>query len=829
MYHYTPFDMTASTIDYNSAPPPQQCNHHSNKKSLKRHPTLWRLRSCYKSALKLLHVRANRRVVPLALENTSAQEQFDRSVTAAVTNNNADINVQNSSYNNNNGRSLPQQHSAIYTESMPSSTVTFSSSMLFPTTSPQRQKEDIILTDEEINPKKATATYIPTSRSANAMLNKVLTRTKSTSRSLVTMASSSEKSSQRHHFAKLQQKHFRIYTKAPHYAAGGQVSGSIVVNLPQHYNNNNNTVLSPLSDPLDGIEGFTFRLIGIEDIHDQANYNPATHTHQFLDLPIFNYDQDALAECYNRAGVIKIPFTLQLPVDLGASYADKKARVRYLLQTEMTLDCPTPPTTNGYAVSSRPLQRIIKTDRSIVIYPNVMSRPLSDAKLYMPIDETRHVWQSPILAATCSVELQVMLSRTIWIAGTPIYLGFKIHNMSKQKISSVKLELLRRQNTFSQTGLSGSFGLMPVTSTCEVVARINASSFDWWQPIEQGLSDQVTLAIQSPLIDVSYSIRVSISSTTSTDAVLEVPVILVHPVSMDPPPSNYLQGDNSTETKDAYRRLCVDIFRETTPISNSSSESDVPSLESRGAKNTSSRKSSSSSLASSIKPFQKMRRNISQWIFNNSNHNSHQKKSITTTATATTTIPNTVVVPVSNSQFSPVRHGNVRSPKQFGAEPDSIGDAGLDIRHKLNVATAREVWEGYKAEQCSLPRITLVSPPPERSVSLPSRWKAPSQKLEISSSFNLFVEKEEERAQEKMDIKAQSSATTKRQDFHHYCHHPRYPLNAQKGIKRMLASSRYMKSLQSKTLSVTEDGRKLLALSAINDNDKNERRSAIAV
>ena len=189
---------------------------------------------------------------------------------------------------------------------------------------------------------------------------------------------------------------------------------------------------------------------------------------------------------------------------------------------------------------------------------------------------------------------------------------------------------------------------------------------------------------------------------------------------MDPPPSNYLQGDSSTETKDAYRRLCVDIFRETTPISNSSSESNVPSLEPKRTESTSSRKSSSSSIASSIKPFRKMRRNISQWMSNNSNFNSNRKKSTVTAATTTT--PN-VVVPVSNAQLSPVRHGNVRSPKQFGAEPDSIGDAGLDIRHKLNVATAREAWEGYKAEQCSLPRITLVSPPPERSVSLPSRWK----------------------------------------------------------------------------------------------------------
>ena len=68
------------------------------------------------------------------------------------------------------------------------------------------------------------------------------------------------------------------------------------------------------------------------DIHDHANYDPATHTFKFLELPIFHYGQDVLAACYNHNGVLKIPFTFQLPVDLGASYGDKKASVRYQLQ-----------------------------------------------------------------------------------------------------------------------------------------------------------------------------------------------------------------------------------------------------------------------------------------------------------------------------------------------------------------------------------------------------------------------------------------------------------------------------------------------------------------
>ncbi|KAI9488197.1 hypothetical protein BDB00DRAFT_792040 [Zychaea mexicana] len=300
------------------------------QQQLSQHPSLRRLHSCYETALKVLHIRASRRVAPLAVENSDTQEQNDRSVTPDADHH---YNAACQRSNSDNTPTILREPS-----STPCSPASFAlspakSSGSGSTAHHRSPPEAMFLHEEKerrLQSNSSSSNHakpsMSTSMSANGVLNKVLTRTKSTSRSLVTMASSSEKSSQKNYFTKLQQKHFRIYVKAPHYVAGGQISGSVVVNLPQH-----SSLLMP--DPLDGIESFTFRFVGIEDIHDQANYNPATHTHQFLEVPIFHYGRDILAACHNHNGALKIPFTVQLPVDLGASYADKKAWVRYLLQT----------------------------------------------------------------------------------------------------------------------------------------------------------------------------------------------------------------------------------------------------------------------------------------------------------------------------------------------------------------------------------------------------------------------------------------------------------------------------------------------------------------
>lgn len=65
----------------------------------------------------------------------------------------------------------------------------------------------------------------------------------------------SEKSVHIHNanFLKMRRKNIDIYVKAPHYVAGGQVSGTCIIRLP--------------GDTLEGVEKFTLDLIGTECMH----------------------------------------------------------------------------------------------------------------------------------------------------------------------------------------------------------------------------------------------------------------------------------------------------------------------------------------------------------------------------------------------------------------------------------------------------------------------------------------------------------------------------------------------------------------------------------
>lgn len=169
------------------------------------------------------------------------------------------------------------------------------------------------------------------------------------------------------------------------------------------------------------------------------------------------------------------------------------------LHSELALSWPD--ATHGV---ERVRRKIVCKERAIVIYPNAQSRVLSEPNLYMPVNAERKMWPS---SSSKAVSLQLSLGRSIWITETPIYVHVKVDNASTRSVSDIKLELLRRQNTFSQTGLQGSFGLKPVTSTCETVAQVQASQMGWLLPMDPGMEDQATMMLQSPV----SSIRVLLS------------------------------------------------------------------------------------------------------------------------------------------------------------------------------------------------------------------------------------------------------------------------------------------------------------------------------
>lgn len=130
---------------------------------------------------------------------------------------------------------------------------------------------------------------------------------------------------------------------------------------------------------------------------------------------------------------------------------------------------------------------------------------------------------------------------------------------------------------------------------------------------------------------------------------IQVPITLIHSISLDPPPSQEaaLKMDMSDAKHVACRQMLVDLFRHT-PATEEDDDDDAF-------------KESGISLSYHKQAYQ---------------------------------------------QQPMVRHGFMWSPKQFGKRPGCLGNAGLDIRRKLNVATAQEAWHGYTAEHYYFPTTT---------------------------------------------------------------------------------------------------------------------------
>lgn len=126
---------------------------------------------------------------------------------------------------------------------------------------------------------------------------------------------------------------------------------------------------------------------------------------------------------------------------------------------------------------------IVRLERFIHVYPNATAR-LAD--VYAPVQEHKEVWHA--------VGVDIQLARSLWMTGAPIYASIKINNDTEHALTDIRMEILRRQNTFARetSGLT-----VPVTSTCEVIATAATAHAGWWEPLEPHASDTVTLAVQS--------------------------------------------------------------------------------------------------------------------------------------------------------------------------------------------------------------------------------------------------------------------------------------------------------------------------------------------
>lgn len=202
----------------------------------------------------------------------------------------------------------------------------------------------------------------------------------------------------------------------------------------------------------------------------------------------------ARAEEVNK---IIVPFLVSLPSDLSGTYIDKKGSIQYYLKSEVEWHSDKPT-----------LQK-----QAVTIYSNMVLKSLKDATdLYTPVVlNNKQIWKT---TKEGQVSIEASMPRSVWMSGAPIYVTVKIHNETlNDTVSDIKLELLRKQNTYSINHLDQS--LVPVTSSCEILVTTCLADLGWWKPLEPTSQDQVTLTIDTP-VSIRLYRRCLYTNTTCT-------------------------------------------------------------------------------------------------------------------------------------------------------------------------------------------------------------------------------------------------------------------------------------------------------------------------
>ncbi|KAG2190832.1 hypothetical protein INT46_004074 [Mucor plumbeus] len=654
------------------------------------------------------------------------------------------------------------------------------------------------------------------------------TPTRTLSRSSTTISHTSWKKNQQNVY---------IYLKSPHAIASGELAGSIVIH--------GDTTL------VHKIESIKLDLVGLEDVNDSNRSNYKSFL--FLNLNILQltgleqvtpYQNVSSTENTNK---IIVPFLVSLPSDLSGTYIDKKGTIQYYLKSEIQWynDKPT-------------LQK-----QAITVYSNMALKSLKDATaLYTPVLlNNKQVWKT---TKEGHVSVETSMPRSVWISGAPIYVTVKIQNNTlKDTVNDIKLELLRKQNTYSINNEDQS--LVPVTSSCENIVTISLADLGWWRPLEPASQDQVTLTIDTPsnqvtvrnqkLIDVSFSIRLSIQSLLDVNTVVsEIPIMLVHPISMDPPPGNYIKSFTTSNTEECHLILQEAVAKIAAQSTTSSTY--TPSLVSSftGSDDT---QSISEMNIPTRKKFTSMKKSLSKWGLQisrkmtiSSGLNKHSDSDQQFTASnmdkkrpklniSSPLIPSSpksskhssicskasdpaksdqaneeITKILKNKEYqmqqqqqqeenpekSMMKFGQIVGPKRFGQQPGCLGDAGLDIRNCFNVATATEAIQSYAAEKVEISSdVEKEEVPQSEKCQIDPDMMSKSQIQQFENDNYGFLEDE---------VSTEIHQQQQQQQPQQQCNNSNTTNN-----RRMLASSRHLINVQRKSVQVSKDGRALLTFS----------------
>ncbi|UZJ56668.1 hypothetical protein CBS101457_005988 [Exobasidium rhododendri] len=290
-------------------------------------------------------------------------------------------------------------------------------------------------------------------------------------------------------------------------------------------------------------------------------------------LACFASPADSEGFCVAKDGSHSIPFTLELPVGKGAkgSFRGKHAIVRYIVIGSVKLK-----SANG---SNRSIAHFY---RHVDLYPYLNPAViLSSSSRPVQANASKGLF----LGGSGKVHLAASLHRSTWVAGQRIYVNIKIDNETNKKVKNLSLALVRTVTLYRPRPEFDMRVIAPddpsetyvdpdacTTSTSrkkiseEVLemgqkgAKGLVTARGWWTGVEGGESIEFSHNMKLPNdtltitrgrhVEVQYSLKVSISSSLSSDVSVELPVRVVNFVSMDPPP---LKSSSTKVTKNWSR------------------------------------------------------------------------------------------------------------------------------------------------------------------------------------------------------------------------------------------------------------------------------------
>ncbi|SPO27140.1 uncharacterized protein UTRI_10601_B [Ustilago trichophora] len=278
-------------------------------------------------------------------------------------------------------------------------------------------------------------------------------------------------------------------------------------------------------------------------------------TAAFSALACFNGGPDAEGYAEGKVGSHSIPFSLELPVSKGAkgSYRGKNAVVRYIVIGSVKLKS-----------ASGANRSIAHFYRHVDLFPYLNPAVVLSSAM-KPIQASSS--KGLFLGGSGKVHLMASLHRNTWVAGQRVYIHVGIQNDTTKNINGMTLSLIRTVTLYkprpeldlsSQTARRDLDPDACQTSTTrkkiaeeelemgQKGSRGVVTAKGWWTGVEPNQRVESSHYMQIPAdalsisrgrhVEVTYSIKVSIGSSLSSDVSVELPLRVINFVSLDPPP-----------------------------------------------------------------------------------------------------------------------------------------------------------------------------------------------------------------------------------------------------------------------------------------------------